>query len=125
MSSTLWEVALLQAHPHQSIASLAAHIASMPVEDAPAAAFYGAATPEVCSSITPPARFHFTRLAQELVDWYSTLTGSFRPSIPPTLAGRARRPLRDSKAAGFLAAAILEEELGPDTADFSSLYRSA
>jgi hypothetical protein len=47
MSSCLWEMALLQLHAHPSIASLAAHIAAIPVEDAPAPAFYGAATPEV------------------------------------------------------------------------------
>ena len=104
MSSCLWELGLLQAHPHHSVAALAAHVTSMPVEDAPAAAFYGVTTPE------------------ELVDQYSTLTGGFRPAVPLPRTGIARKPVRDSKARHSIAAAIATCDDEGELPDFEQLF---
>lgn len=46
LSSCLWELALLQRHAHPGVASLAAHVAAMPVEEAVDAAPYGSLSPE-------------------------------------------------------------------------------
>ena len=49
LSSCLWEVSLLQRHAHPSVASLATHVACLPVEDAAPPAPYGSSIAEVTS----------------------------------------------------------------------------
>lgn len=80
LSSCLWELASLSAHFHPAVATMARHIAEMPVEEAPPPAPFGQASPV------------------ELVTCYSTMNGCFRPAVA-SVAARVKTQRGRAKSA--------------------------
>ena len=107
LSSCLWEVSLLQRHAHPSVAALATHVASLPVEDAAPPAPYGSSTVEVTMRCAlRPARSVLTRHLVSMAGGdRRVFDGAWRLQARSSSAeARHRSPRQQGGAAGGLRA---------------------